>query len=327
MEISSTYGAAQGLYSAWTAQMGGDDGDAALSAKIFEDKDTDDSGGLSAQELGLSEDQIQAYDTDGDGVLSESELQAALKAKREEMQARMQSGMEQSAFFGGLQAQMSESDKQAMDAELGSKILADKDTDGDGSLSADEMGLSEDEFNTLDTDGDGLVSQDELTAGLTARRQEFEAGMQAQQGQTAPAQESAEDAASTILADSDSDGDGTVTTSELDAGTSSSISDEIDTNQDGVISTQELEAWLAKHGGESGTAEDDSSETGASTSSSLSQSAMQRAQQAYRMQSDAALAMLFGGDSSQNAVQGQDPFADLSRFLFGDSGSGLSAVA
>jgi hypothetical protein len=158
MEISSTYGAAQGLYSAWTAQMGGDDGDAALSAKIFEDKDTDDSGGLSAQELGLSEDQIQAYDTDGDGVLSESELQAALKAKREEMQARMQSGMEQSAFFGGLQAQMSESDKQAMERRTRTKILPTRNGRRRLALGA-RWAFPRTSFNFLDTVGVGLSAR------------------------------------------------------------------------------------------------------------------------------------------------------------------------
>lgn len=331
MEITSSYGGSQGLSSLWGVSGNGDDRDAALSAKIFEDKDTDGSGGLSAQELGISADQLQAYDTDGDGVLSEAELQAALKAKREQMQARMQAGMEQQALLGGVQAQMSETDKQAMDADLSAKILADKDANGDGSLSADEMGLTEDQFKTLDTDGDGLVNQDELTSALTAKRQAFEAQMQSEQAQMAPPPPpSSGDMASQILADSDSNGDGSVSASELSS--NSSLTDEIDTNQDGVISAEELQAWLEKNGGLGASGQDGSSDQASAGAQALgqtvSQTQRQHANRAYQSQSDAALAMLFGGGSNQNAVQGQDPFQNLSQFLFGDGSSqGLSAVA
>jgi len=46
------------------------------------------------------------------------------------------------------------------------RIMQDKDADGDGALSVDEMGISEEAFAKLDANEDGLLDQSELESGL-----------------------------------------------------------------------------------------------------------------------------------------------------------------
>ena len=47
-------------------------------------------------------------------------------------------------------------------SDIGSKTIEDKDTNGGGVLSADELGVSDETFSQIDTDGDGSVSQSEM---------------------------------------------------------------------------------------------------------------------------------------------------------------------
>ena len=61
--------------------------DTKMSQSIMSEKDANEDGLLSAEELGVSADNLSAVDTDGDGSVSESELTASLKTHREEMMA------------------------------------------------------------------------------------------------------------------------------------------------------------------------------------------------------------------------------------------------
>ncbi|MBU1040001.1 MAG: hypothetical protein KKF77_02735 [Proteobacteria bacterium] len=61
--------------------------DTKMSKGIISEKDANKDGVLSADELGVSADNLSAVDTNGDGSVSESELTASLKANREEMMA------------------------------------------------------------------------------------------------------------------------------------------------------------------------------------------------------------------------------------------------
>jgi len=195
-----------------------DEKDSKLSASIIAEKDTDASGDVSAAELGVSSSDLAEFDTDGDGVLSSAELAAALKSKREKMQAQMSTQMEQSSQLGMLQSTLSGSSTQAsgsseepsldnliaglfggeavaavsaggqsqsasnagsslsdyleqMDAQMAETIMSIKDSDGDGQLSAEEMGATAEQLAKLDTDGDGVLSETELTDGLRAERE------------------------------------------------------------------------------------------------------------------------------------------------------------
>lgn len=228
MQISSS------LSSGGASPLYGEEMDSRLSADIVSARDADSSGALSASELGVTDAQIAQFDTDGDGVLSGTELTAALAAQREKMQAQMESEMQQSGQLGMLQASMSQggsatesrpslddmvaglfggtsgstasaSDSQssaetasasAVTAsaslasnsgsilesyleELGEKLantlLNLQDANGDGSLSAEELGVTAAQLAELDADGDGVLSEGELSAGLKAQREEMAA--------------------------------------------------------------------------------------------------------------------------------------------------------
>jgi Ca2+-binding EF-hand superfamily protein len=60
-----------------------------------------------------------------------------------------------------------------MDERLANSILNEKDTNGDGVLSAEELGVSSTQLSELDSDGDGTISQSELTEGLKSQREEM----------------------------------------------------------------------------------------------------------------------------------------------------------
>jgi len=157
--------------------------DTKLATDIMSAKDADKSGTLSASELGVSQDQVSEFDTDGDGVVSSAELTAGLKAQREKMQAQMQNQMQQSGQLGMLQASMGQGsqgaqggDPSQMAAQMAQNIIAQKDADKSGGLSASELGVSADQLKKVDTNGDGVVSQDELTAALKANQENGGAG-------------------------------------------------------------------------------------------------------------------------------------------------------
>lgn len=211
MQINSTSSSTSSIYSM-------DEKDSKLSASIIAEKDTDASGDVSAAEMGVSTSELAEFDSDGDGVLSSAELAAALKSKREKMQAQMSTQMEQSSQLGMLQSTLNGSSTQAsgsteepsldnliaglfsdgadaavsagaqsqsasnagsslsdyleqMDSQMAETIMSIKDSDGDGQLSAEEMGATAEQLAKLDTDGDGVLSEAELTDGLRAERE------------------------------------------------------------------------------------------------------------------------------------------------------------
>lgn len=211
MQINSTSSSTSSIYNM-------DEMDSKLSASIIAEKDTDASGDVSAAEMGVSTSELAEFDSDGDGVLSSAELAAALKSKREKMQAQMSTQMEQSSQLGMLQSTLNGSSTQAsgsaeepsldnliaglfsdgadaavsaggesqsasnagsslsdyleqMDSEMAETIMSIKDSDGDGQLSAEEMGATAEQLAKLDTDGDGVLSEAELTDGLRTERE------------------------------------------------------------------------------------------------------------------------------------------------------------
>lgn len=172
MEIGTATSGTNG-FDAMRAALGSqnaDERDSRLASRIMSSKDTDKSGGLSASELGVSQSNLTEFDTDGDGVVSQAELEAGLKARREKMQAQMQNQMMQNGQLGMLQASIGQGlDKQ--DAKMAQSIFAQKDADKSGGLSASELGVSAEQLKKVDTNGDGQVSQEELTAALKASRE------------------------------------------------------------------------------------------------------------------------------------------------------------
>lgn len=173
MQINSSYssGAASALSGALSS-VKAEEMDSTLSAEIMKAKDSDESGSMSASELGLSSTQLSEFDTNGDGEVSAEELTAGLKAQREKMQTQMANQMMQSGQMGMLQASMGQGmDLSKLDSKMSQDIISEKDANEDGVLSAEELGVSEDNLSAVDTDGDGSVSEAELTAALASKRE------------------------------------------------------------------------------------------------------------------------------------------------------------
>jgi Ca2+-binding EF-hand superfamily protein len=183
-------------------------------------------------------------------------------------------------------------------ANVASQIMGVADSDGDGSLSLSEVekALGADTttgadassnanplaqaFASIDTNGDGQVSAGELTNALDAQKATQGAhhghhGHHAHMAQQAPANSS--DLASQLLGSADSDGDGQLSLTELEnaLGTSASNSasdmltaaiGKLDTNGDGQLSQTELTAGIdafraAHHRGGAQTAQSQSAQT------------------------------------------------------------------
>lgn len=268
-----------------------DKSDADQASRIFKDKDTDNSGGLSLEEMGGNQALFDLFDTDKDGVVSPAELQAGLKKYREEAKGQADAGMEQNALLAQVQAGMSGSGE-GPEAQMASDLLGAYDGDADGSLNAEELGMTAGELAAYDTNGDGALNAQELAAGLKADK---EAMLASSAPPPPPPGETDADTATTLA---DAAGDG-----------AAAETDPMDTNKDGVVSTEEYEAWMTEHGFTLGA---DSAESG---SDSTSRTLLSKALEAYRNQSAAFLGGLFNGDSL------------VDQTLFNDNGLGLSASA
>ncbi|GFM36614.1 EF-hand domain-containing protein [Desulfovibrio psychrotolerans] len=108
--------------------------------------------------------------------------------------------------------------------EMARNLLADRDENGDGALSASELGMSRRRFADLDTNGDGVVSPEELAAHLEKSGKGDNPALRRM--------------AAAIIQEQDADGDGKISRAE------SSFSDEefdaCDKDGDGFLTEDEL---------------------------------------------------------------------------------------
>ena len=154
-----------------------------------------------------------ANDLDGDGVISEEEMQAARESHNGQM-----------SMMGGLGMLMRGMDP----GSIADTLVADKDADGDGMLSQDESGLKDDFFSALDGDEDGLLSSGELASAMQSHRP------------MGPPK--AEDLADAFVTKFDADGDGLL--SQEESGLSAERFDSLDADGDGMVSGEELTEGL-----------------------------------------------------------------------------------
>lgn len=115
--------------------------------------------------------------------------------------------------------------------EATSRLIQDKDKDGNGTLSAVEIAISEEGFKQADANKDGQLDADELKNSFDAIAAELMA-------QKPPAPPSLDEMTERLIEDLDEDGDGALNAEELPI--SSEVFDAADTNQDGVLSFDEL---------------------------------------------------------------------------------------
>ncbi|WP_353117719.1 calcium-binding protein [Nitratidesulfovibrio sp.] len=139
---------------------------ARLANAMMEELDADDDGSLSATESQLSESAFAALDKNGDGAVTNRELRAGLRSKRDELIDLMNS--ETSAEPGTDETPAPAGPTAEQAAAMAGLLVEKGDADGDGALSATETGLAGDVFTSLDTDGDGLLSSGELSSAALA---------------------------------------------------------------------------------------------------------------------------------------------------------------
>lgn len=139
---------------------------ARLANAMMEELDADDDGSLSAGESQLSESAFAALDKNGDGAVTNRELRAGLRSKRDELIDLMNS---ETGGGTGTDETPAPAGPTAEQAAAVAGLLVEKgDADGDGALSAAETGLADNVFTSLDTDGDGLLSSGELSSAALA---------------------------------------------------------------------------------------------------------------------------------------------------------------
>ena len=123
---------------------GGHDDRGMKLVEMFDQIDTDKDGKLSMAELEAHRAaEFKAADTNADGALDATELAARELARFQEKLA-----------------------------DRTQEMIDNKDNDGNGSLSADEIGKgpAEDHFARIDTDNDGMISKDEAQAAMKHHR-------------------------------------------------------------------------------------------------------------------------------------------------------------
>lgn len=127
--------------------------------QLIKKADQNGDGVLSIDETPMSEDMFGNADADGDGLLTQAEMEEMLASGPP---PGMGGGMMGMPGMGGLGG--------GPDIQ---SLLSREDQDEDGSISSEETGLPEALFSKLDADGDGKVTAEELEQA----RAEKETGM------------------------------------------------------------------------------------------------------------------------------------------------------
>jgi Ca2+-binding EF-hand superfamily protein len=171
-----------------------------ISNEIFQDKDADGDGALTAEEVSMPDDLFSRIDANQDGVIDQDELTADLESHKPDGPPPPQAGMKDVS-------------------QMVSELFQDKDSDGDGALTAEEISMPTNLFTRIDTNQDGVISKDELTADLKSHIKTDQTGNTAQASSQKEAKSSSKkdqsDPVEIIGNGIDDDGDGQV--DEVDA--------------------------------------------------------------------------------------------------------------
>jgi len=206
----------------------------AMKQELFGKADADGSGGLSKTELsdflskGPNGDSVDtdaafaSFDSDGDGSVSQDEMDSGMK----NMRSQMESNMNQARFSDANKPQGHGMGKPPNMDELFSKA----DSSGDSSISQSEFAdfLSkgpqadsvdtEKAFSQYDTDSDGALSSDEFKAGMKDMMASMPPPPPPSGGSNS---DSSSSNSKNIMSSLDADGDGTIDEEELTSGLSS----------------------------------------------------------------------------------------------------------
>ncbi len=193
-----------------------------ISRDIVSQKDSDNDSSLSIEELGIDEEQFLALDSNSDSLVTQDEIASAIDSKLSSFNGEMPSKDEFASLLSDLGLEMPkppESNKSALGDDFSSLIMSQYDSNGDSSLSSDEVSLlSDEEFSSLDKDSDGSITAEELSSAF---------------------EQVASASGTTQSTPPPSGGRG---------GSGASLSeeeyDELDTNKDGVVSQEEKDVAL-----------------------------------------------------------------------------------
>jgi len=134
-------------------------------------------------------------------------------------------------------------------SDIVEKILGNLDTNGDGTLSTDEINNGGDFAKRIlkaDANGDGVVTKDELLSDITEKMKNGMRPHPPPMGQMQ--QPNADDIASQIIDDLDTNGDGVLSAEEISkAGNRAKYILGADANGDGVVTKDELAADIKKN--------------------------------------------------------------------------------
>lgn len=196
-----------------------------------------------------------------------------------------------SSYWEKMLAQMKGSSESQTQDNLAGKLFGDLDSDGDGTLTLSETGLSKDLYSKIDADGDGTVTQTELQKAIETQRNAMFTSMQLGQSQTGSATDTSttgqptakdllssimsgqvpggmhgagkgkngDDLASKLFSTLDSDSSNGLSVDET--GLSQSVFDSMDVNQDGSVSADELATALEKQRAAMGSGQGSSTRT------------------------------------------------------------------
>ncbi len=197
------------------------------------------------------------------------------------------SGLGSSSYSYLLQTRsVSQSDQSDMAKQFASRLVQDRDADGDGSLSSEEIGVEQDLLSQADTDGDGKLSESELVGLMNMMGPPpppmDDVGMsQASTGGSTSSE--AGQGLSSLFSQLDTNGDGLVSEDEFLAGRPEEVTAEqaqemwsrLDTSDSGSLSESQFESAMAAQGpppgpppGELSDEDDDSDDTDDSDASS-----------------------------------------------------------
>lgn len=145
-----------------------------LISEVMSKNDANGDGLLTADELsGVSSENFSSMDTNGDGSLDSDELTSSFTSIMDSMKNQEITPEEFGSFLSsmGLDVPPPPSGGHGGHGgpnmeEMTTQIFDSKDTNGDGYLSADELGLDSDTFSSFDSDGDGNITKSEMQTGL-----------------------------------------------------------------------------------------------------------------------------------------------------------------
>ena len=141
------------------------------AAKYIKENDKDGDKSLSADEVSLSAEAYAKLDADKDGKVSLEEMKKSLAGKDDAIYQYYKNGGATAETPDITTALLNNSNTSTTASGTYSTLaakryLADKDKDGDGALSAEEVSLDASVFTKMDANGDGKVSSAELNTIL-----------------------------------------------------------------------------------------------------------------------------------------------------------------